>query len=261
MKTPSLAFLNSLGFITPAQKLLFAAAALKNALVSSPAVTITPASPLVPAKAEVLAQAAKLARLASPAVTATENTTGYLFGELYLNSPAYPAGTAIPAIPAKPASAEVVGMPAVVAVAAVSAVVSPAIASIKGWEEAIEIKMQGADVKVVVDLPYNTGMALIGASPLVNEITPSTLTIDKWLDEVASRTLETIVSEPPTLEQYFFKYAKSYLIERSVVGNIIKTNRLVNGVLTPVKRVTLTLAANSYNINLDSLQLSKIIKL
>jgi hypothetical protein len=261
MKTPPIALLNSIGFTNPAQKLLFAAAALKNALVSSPGATITPAIAPKPAVIEVIAQTAKPARAATAAVDAGQNT-GKSFGELYLNSPAYLPGTPIPAIPAKPASSAVVGVPGSPAVLAVPAVVSPAIAAIKGWEDAIDISVDRfGNVGVVVELPYSSSMLLVGAVPTVSEITQPALVMDKWLDSKASTTPEVIASEPLTLEAYFYKYAKSYLVQHPVVGTIKKTNKLVNGILLPTKKIVLTLAATAYDINSDSLQLPSITSL
>lgn len=260
MKTPSLALLNSIGFTNPAQKLLFAAAALKNALVSSPSVTISPAIPAVAAKPEVIAQTAKPARAVTPAVPGTANPTGTLFGELYLNSPAYPAGTAVPAIPAKPASAAVVGVPAVASVPMIPAVVSPVITAIKGWEDAIDISVdRTGKVLIIAELPYSSSMSLVGAIPNVTEITSPSLTIDKWLDAKASTTSESITDEPLTMEAYFYKYAKSYLALHPQVGRIEKSNKLVNGILIPTKRISLQIEATGYYDSAsDSLQLAII---
>jgi hypothetical protein len=261
MKTPPIALLNSIGFKSPADKLVYAASLLKAATISSPAVTVFPAVPAVVAKPEVIAQTAKPARLASDPVQGGANT-GYGFGELYLNSPAYPSGTPIPAIPAKPASAAVVGVPGVVGVLAVPAVVAPAIVALKGWEDAIAISVEtSGNVRIVAELPVSSSAYLIGSPAAVNEITPTALTVEKWLDENASRVMETITEEPATLEQYFYKYAKSYLLERPFVGSIVKSTKLVNGVILPTKKITLSFAANEYNGNLDSLQLNKITKL
>jgi hypothetical protein len=260
MKTPSLALLNSIGFTTPAQKLLYAASLLKAATLSSPAVQISPAVPAVVAKLEVIAQTAKPARPASAAVEGGVNP-GHGFGELYLNSPPYPAGTPIPAIPAKPASAAVVGIPGVAAVAAIPAIVAPAVVALKGWEDAIVISSGRVPntIDVVVSLPVNSSGYLIGAEATVNEITPTTLSVDSWLDNKASMTAETITNEPPTLEQYFYKYAKYYLVEHSTVGSITKSTKLMkDGVIIPVKKITLSLAVTNYDYFIDSLQLDKV---
>jgi hypothetical protein len=259
MKTPSLALLNSIGFTNPAQKVLYAAAVLKAALVSSPAVTISAAVPVVAAKAEVIAQTAKSARSASLAVSGVANTTGYGFGELYLNSPAYPIGTPIPAIPAKPASVAVVGVPAVVGVAAVPAVVSSSVTAIKGWEEAVTISRdRSGGIGIFVYLPYTSSAGLIGATPIILEMTPPTLQPLSWLDTKASETLETLTTEPPTLEQYFYKYAKLLLGMDPTNTSIFKNMRLINGVTTPVKEVKLILPSTNYDFNSDSLQLDKL---
>jgi hypothetical protein len=262
MKTPSLALLNSLGFTNPAQKLAYAATLLKAATISSPAATISPLIPAVAGKPEVIAQTAKPVRPASLAVPGSANQ-GVGFGELYLNSPAYAAGVTIPAIPEKPASAAVIGVPAVQAVPAIPAVIAPAVVALKGWEDAIliDVDRSGTVLLVNVELPIASSNYLIGAAPMVNEITPTALTVDSWIDTKASNIPETLTSEPTTLEQYFYKYAKSYIAERPVVGKIVKSTKVVNGVTLPTKKVTLTLAINGYDANLDSLQLDKIIHL
>jgi hypothetical protein len=260
MKTPPIALLNSIGFTTSAQKLVYAASLLKAATISSPAVTISPAIPAIVAKPEVIAQTAKPAREATLAVEGGQNR-GYGFGELYLNSPAYPGGTPIPAISAKPASAAVVGVPAVVGVLATPAVVAPAVTALKGWEDAISIDLQGNKLVVVAEIPVISSNYLIGASATVNEITPTALAVDAWVDTKASTTPETITSEPATLEQYFYKYANFYLSERPFVGSIVKSSKVVNGVVVATKKITLGLSCNNYNMNLDSLQLDKIVKL
>jgi hypothetical protein len=258
MKTPSIALLNSIGFTNPAQKVLYAANALKLATTSSPSVTVFPAIPAVIARPEVVAQTAKPFRPATAAVLGGENT-GRSFGELYLNSPAYLPGAPIPAIPDKPASAAVVGIPGVVGVSAVAAVISPAIVAIKGWEDAVSIEVDRlGNIGVIVELPYSTSTALIGAAATPLEITPSALVANTWLDVKASNNAEAISNEPATIEQYFYKYVKS-LLALSNVGTIKKATKLVNGILIPVLNFNLVLAANQYDENLDSLQLNKVI--
>lgn len=112
MKTPDLIFLNSLGFTrsNPAQLVAYFAWLLQAGYRPNRGGLIQPEIKAVP---EVLAQPAHPAYPARPAMTAAQNPTGYSFGALYLNSPAYPPNTPIPAIPAKAATAAVAGKPAI----------------------------------------------------------------------------------------------------------------------------------------------------
>jgi hypothetical protein len=262
MKTPPITLLNSIGLQNAAQKAALAAHMLKAGTVSSPAVEITSA---VVAKAKVpavIAQTAKPARLATALVTAADNTVGYAFGELYLNSPAYPAGTAIPAIPAKPASAVVVGVAEISAIVAVPAVSAPAIAAIPGWSDAIEFVKSATGMKITAYLPYKSAPALIGAGTssigAINEITPPALQPMLWLDEKASRTPEAVVSEPLTLEQYFYKQALEIVAAPDSTSTIENVSKLVAGNVVACKKITLNLTAVNYTLGVDALQLGKL---
>jgi hypothetical protein len=262
MKTPTLGLLNSIGLQNEAQKAALAAQMLHAATVSSPAVTIAPAVAAVAAKPAIIAQTAKPARAATVAVTAVANTTGYGFGELYLNSPAYPAGTAIPAIPAKPASAAVVGVPAVVAVPAVAAVIAPAITALKGWEDAITITKAVDSFKIVAFLPYSSSPALIGAPSsgidTINEITQPALQPTAWLDAKASNTLGTAISEPATLERYLYKQALALVAQSGSTSTIENVTKPIIGGVIACKKLTLNLTATDYTLGVDSLQLGKL---
>jgi hypothetical protein len=262
MKNSSIALLNSLGLANASQKAAYAAHVLKAATVSSPAVTIVPATPLVPAKPEVIAQTAKPARPATALVTAAANTVGYGFGELYLNSPAYPIGTAIPAIPLKPASLAVVGVPASPAIPAVAAVIAPAIAAIPGWSDAIEITKAVGSFKIVAYLPYKSAPALIGApTGLVDgiaEISPATLQATLWRDAVATATPGTAMSEPATLEQYLYKQALDLVAAPSSTSTIETVVKMINGIATNCKKLTLNLSATNYTLGVETLQLGKL---
>jgi hypothetical protein len=228
----------ALGLQHQAQQVYYAALVLKSALTNSPAVLVRKAVPAVAAKAAVVAQTAKSARAATPAVTAANNTIGYGFGELYLNSPAYPVGTAIPAISAKPASLAVAAVPAVVAVPAVTAVSSPAVEAITGWENAIQINKSANLIEIIAELPYSAGVGIVGSNLLsIGEITPSKLQANAWIDSPASLTPKPYPLDLaiPTLEQYLYKYAQEC---DCTITDII---RLVNGVSTPCKRLVINL--------------------
>jgi hypothetical protein len=262
MKLTPLSVLNQIGLRGAEDKALYAANLLKIATVSSPQVIITPAVAAIPAKAAVIAQTAKPARAATAAVTAANNTTGYGFGELYLNSPAYLANTPIPAIPAKPASAAVVGVPAVVAVPAVAAVVSPKIDALKGWEDAITINKTASNIEIIAYLPYASSPLLIGAGTssigAINEMTMPALTPGAWLDTKSSTTPGTATSEPATVEQYLYKQAVDLVAKPGSTSTIENANKLVNGVVVPCKKLTLQLAATDYNVGVEDLQLGKL---
>jgi hypothetical protein len=262
MKTPPITLLNSIGLQNAAQKAALAAHMLKAGTVSSPAVEIIAATAGVIAKPAILAQTAKPARAATAAVLATANTTGFSFGELYLNSPAYPANTAIPAIPAKPASAAIVGVPAVAAVAAIPAIVAPAISAIPGWSDAIEFVKSATGMKIVAYLPYKSAPALIGAGTssvgAINEITPGALQPMLWLDEKASLVPETVVSEPLTLEQYFYKQALAIIAAPESTSTIENVSKVVAGNVVACKKITLNLSAVNYTLGVDALQLGKL---
>jgi hypothetical protein len=262
MKLTPLSVLNSIGLREAADRALYAAHLLKTGSVSSPAVTITPAVPAIAAKPAIIAQTAKPARAATAAVTAAQNTTGYGFGELYLNSPAYPIGTPIPAIPAKPASAEVIGVAAVVAVPGVAAVVSPKIDALKGWEDAITINKTASNIEVIAYLPYASSPLLIGASTSgigsINEMTAPALTPGAWLGEKSSTTPDTATSEPLTVERYLYKQALELVAAPGSSSTIENANKLVNGVVVPCKKLTLQLAATDYTLGVEDLQLGKL---
>lgn len=229
---------NSLGFSHQAQKVYYAALVLKSALTSSPAVVVRKAVPAVAAKPAVIAQTAKPARPASLAVTALNNTTGYTFGQLYLNSPAYPVGSGIPAIPAKPASIAVAAAPAVVAVPAVTPISSPPVEAIKGYEDAIVITKSTSLINIVVELPYSAGVGIVGSNLLsIGEITPSKLQANAWIDAPAyiNPTPYPLDGLIPTLEQYLYQYAQEC---DHTITDII---RLVNGISTPCKRLEINL--------------------
>lgn len=263
MKTPTLALLNSLGFTNSSQKAVFAAHVLKVATVSSPAIVITPAVPARVAKPEVIAQTAKPARAATAAVVGTANTTGFTFGQLYPNSPAYPAGTPIPAIPAKPASAAVVGVPAVTAAPGIPAVGSPAISAIPGWHDAIEFTKAVDSFKVVAYLPVVSGGAFVGASTgsidNIKEMTPPALQPTLWIDEVVSVGADpSLTVEPITLEKYFYKHALEIVNAPGSTSKIENAVKVINNVAVACKKVTLNLSATAYTLGVEALQLGKL---
>ena len=237
MKTNN-ALQTSLGLDHQAHQVYYAALVLKAALTNSPAVVVRKAVPAVAAKAAVIAQTAKPARAATPAVTAANNTIGYGFGELYLNSPAYPIGTAIPAITAKPASLAVAAVPAVVAVPAVTAISSPAVVAIAGWQDAIQINKSATLIEIIAELPYSAGVGIVGSDLLsIGEITPSKLQANAWIDQPASSTPKPYLEDLaiPTLEQYLYKYAQQC---DCTITDIIRD---VNAVSTPCKRLVINL--------------------
>jgi hypothetical protein len=255
MKT-DLALLNSLGFQNDAQRVAYAAFVLDAATTSNALLNISPAVAASPA---VVAQTAKPARPASVVVTGSANTAGYVFGELYLNSPAYPIGADIPAIPAKPASTAVVARPAVLASAAV---VAPAVAALKGWDMAIDTDITASSYKIEAYLPVASNVNLVGAIPdavsAIKEITPSALIVKQWIGSKASITPTTTPAEPATLEQYFYKYAKQIVAEPDSTSTIEDIIYTVAGVPTVCKHIILNLVANSYNVNSPLLQLDKL---
>jgi hypothetical protein len=263
MKLTLLQVLNGIGLRGASDKALYAANLLKIATISSPQVTVTPEIPAILAKPEVIAQTAKEIRLATPIVPAAQNTTGFTFGQLYLNSPAYPAGTQIPAIPQKPASAEVIGVAAVIGVPKVPAVISPKIDALKGWEDAIQINKSATNIEVIAYLPYASSPLLIGAPTngigSINEMTQPALTVNAWLDTKSSNTPGTATAEPITTEQYFYKHALEIVAKPGSTSTIQNSSRVVNGVVVPCKKVTLQLTAIDYIPALESLQLPKLV--
>jgi hypothetical protein len=262
MKLPVLAELNAIGLRAPADRALLAAHWLKIATVSSPAVVIVPEVPAIAARAEVIAQTAKPLRPQTPIVPAAQNTTGFTFGQLYLNSPAYPAGTQIPAIPQKPASAEVIGVAAVVGVPKVPAVISPKIDALKGWEDAIQINKTASNIEIIAYLPYASSPLLVGSGTssisAINEMTMPALNPGKWLGSKSSATAATETSVPPTVEQYFYKQAQALVGDYVYISTIENSIKLVNGVVVPCKKITLNIPADGYNSAADELQLDRI---
>lgn len=247
----------SLNCFHPSQLAWYSAHVLKSALLNSPAVLVRAAVPAVLPKAAILYQSAKPARAATAAVTAVNNTTGYSFGELYLNSPPYPVGTAIPAIAAKPSSLEVVAQPAVLAVPGITAINAPPVIALKGWEDAIKITRTSQLCTIEAELPVAANVGIVGSNKVViGEITPSALQATAWLDELGSQPLNgTSLNDPsiPTLEQYFWHYAQ--LCDHTTVDTI----RVVNGVSLPCKKITVNVyALTGFDPLLPSIQLSEI---
>jgi hypothetical protein len=224
----------SIRFENPGQKVWYAAHVLKAALTNSPSVVVKDLVPAVKGSPAVIAQTAKPARPQSLAVPASANITGYGFGEIYLNSPAYPIGTAIPAIPAKPASLAVVGKNAVVASPG-----SPAIY-----------------LQVIFQLPVLTGVGIVGSvKTVIGEISPSKLQANGWFSEISynldGSNPETILL--PTLEQYLYKHALDY------DHTVADTTRVVNGIDIPCKTVTVNLyPSTTFQPDSIDIQLSKI---
>jgi hypothetical protein len=263
MKLPLLADLNAIGLRAPADRALLAAHWLKIATVSSPSVVITPEIPAVAARPEVKAQTAKPLRPQTPIVPAAQNTTGYAFGELYLNSPAYPAGVQIPAIPQKPASAEVIGVSAILGYAKVPAVASPKIDAFKGWEDAIQINKSASNIEIVAYLPYASSPLLIGASTsginAINEMTMPSLIPGKWIGAKSSNTPAAETSLPPTVEQYFYKQAQALVASSGGTSTIENSTKLINGLTASCKKIVLNIGVTDYDLEVDDLQLGKLV--
>lgn len=262
MKLPVLPELNAIGLRAPSDRALLAAHWLKTATVSSPAVVIVPEVPAIAARPEVIAQTAKLARAATAIVPAAQNTRGFTFGQLYLNSPAYPAGTQIPAITSKPPSVQVIGVPTVVAVPKVPAVISPKIDAVKGWDDAIQINKTASNIEIIAYLPYASSPLLLGSDTsaigAINEMTMPALTPGKWLGTKSSTTPGTETVVPSTVERYFYKQAQELVAEGSGFVTIENSTKSVNGVVTPCKKITLNLAADNYDLGAEDLQLGKL---
>jgi hypothetical protein len=261
MKTV-LPLLNSIGFTNEEQKALYAASVLDAATVSNASFVISAAIPAIPAKPAQIAQTAKPARAATAAVLAAANTIGYAFGELYLNSPAYPIGTAIPAIPAKPASVAVIGYAATPLTPAVAAIMAPAVTARKGWDMAIEITKTTSNIRIEAYLPYASNGLLVGASvsgvSAILEITPSDLAVTQWIDSKASLTPETLSAEVPTLEQYLYKQALAIIAKPSSTSTIDDVIYVAAGVPVACKHLILDLPATDYLPEVASLQLGKL---
>jgi hypothetical protein len=241
----------TIGCQNAAQDVLLAALFLKSALSDSPAVIVRAAVAAVAPKAEVIAQNAKPAITTTiPSVPAAENTTGKTFGELYLNSPAYPAGTLIPAITPKPASNAVVGVAAVIGVPAVTEIKSPVVTAIKGWEDAITIE-NGANNTIIVtaELPVSQGVGLSGSSKIaVREVTPSALQPNVWLSNIVyALGVATPASEQvPTMEEFLYNRA---LLCESVITDTVRT---VLATPTACKKLVVTLHTSSSYSTADS---------
>jgi hypothetical protein len=246
----------SLRCSNPAQKVRYAAHVLKSACTSSPEVSIRKAVATIPAQPAVIAQTAKPLRPASLPVAAINNTTGFGFGELYLNSPAYPAGTAIPAITAKAASAAVVGKNAVAFQPAITAVSSPKVEAIKGYEDAIQIAISAETIIITAELPYAKGVGIVGSNKLmIGEITPSALQATAWVDSLSESALSSVLPDvsTDTMEQYFYRNA---LLCDHTITDVVRN---VNGVNTSCKRVVVTLyPSTQFDPQLDSLQLNEV---
>jgi hypothetical protein len=155
----------------------------------------------------------------------------------------------VPAVTANPR--------AVPPVVGVSEIAAPEVKPIAGWQNAIQISKTATQIGIVAYLPYNATPALIGESTNViggiKEITPPALQINVWRDTRASATREAIVTEPATLEQYFYKYAQQ------VSGATIENSTYTIGTeVIPCKKVTLALPATGYIPNLEALQLGKL---
>lgn len=241
----------SLNFLNNAQVAFYAATVLKSALLSSPPLTAQKARKASP---EVLAQTAKSARAASAAVLGVDNTTGYAFGELYLNSPAYPIGTPIPAIPAKPASAAVAYAAAVTALPEIKV---PAVVALKGWEDAISINSVSNTFVITAQLPVTTSVGIVGStSTVIGEITPPGLQATAWMAGKASN-LTPGLNDPTilTLESLLFTYGK--LCEHTISDSV----RVVNGVTIACKTLVVTVYKSiAYDDQNPAPQLASIVE-
>jgi hypothetical protein len=255
MKT-NISLQTSLRCSDPAKKVRYAAHVLQAACTSSPEILIRQAVAAIPAKPAILAQTAKPQRPQSAAVAGINNTTGYKFGELYLNSPAYPAGTNIPLITAKPASAEVIGKEATVYVPAVTAVSSPKVDAIPGYEDAISVVVSAQSIIVTAELPYSKGVRIVGSNKLsIGEITPSALQAKEWVDFPSEADLAATLPDVPTdtMEQYLWRNA---LLCNHTITDIVRN---VNGKNISCKRLVVTLyPTGQFDLNSDSLQLNEI---
>jgi hypothetical protein len=246
----------SIRFENPGQKVWYAAHVLKAAVRNCPTAIVKDLVPAIKGSPAIIAQTAKAARPQSLAVPASANITGYAFGELYLNSPAYPIGTAIPAIPAKPASLAVIGKSAVVATPGSPAIYSPQVVAIPGWEDAIQIIKSQTELKVIFQLPVLTGLGIVGSvKTVIGEISPSNLQANGWFSEISYNldptNIDTILY--PTLEEYLYKHALD------CDNTVTDTSRIVNGINIPCKTVEVNLYHSStFNPDNVDIQLSKI---
>jgi hypothetical protein len=219
-------------------------------------VLIRPAVAAVKAVPAVIAQTAKPLRAATALVTAANNTTGYGFGELYLNSPAYPIGTAIPAIGQKPASNAVIGKDAVIGTSASVEVKSPAVVALKGWEDAITIVKSETEIIVTAELPVANGVGLVGSTKtVIGEMTPAALQANAWVSNIvyALGTATPVAEQVATLEQYLYNHA---LECTHVVTN---TMRNIHDFAVPCKKLVITLYPSpSYNPDSVDIQLDQV---
>jgi hypothetical protein len=119
-------------------------------LAASSIVKSSPGVLAVVARPAVVAAPAYAARPASALVPASANTAGVVAGALFLDSPAYPPGTAIPAIPFKPAT---LAREAAMASPAVAA--AAAIPGVKPWNDAFKISAFVGGTDLIVELPYS----------------------------------------------------------------------------------------------------------
>ena len=241
----------SLNLSHASQKVWYAANVLRAACTSSPAVLVRAAVPAVVAKPAIIAQTAKLARTASLPVPAANNTTGFGFGEIYLNSPAYPAGTAIPAITAKPASLAVVGVDAVLPVPAITAVSSPAVVALPDQQNTVMIdRTVPGVIGITVKFPRNTGVGIVGSqAKRIKEFTPSTLQASAWIDGICSNgAIYALGGDLPTetLEEYLYRNIK--LLPSH-------TETIIGGDLVCTATIYTT---NVFNPSADSIQLDYI---
>jgi hypothetical protein len=259
MKT-NLTVLKSIKFTNHAQRCLYAAMLLQAATIDSPAVQIQTARATIPGKAAVIGQTAKPARPASVAIPANANTSGYGFGELFLNSPAYPIGTAIPAFPAKPASAAVIGVSAVAPLPAIQSISSPAVTKIPGYESAIAISKFNDSITIEAFLPIAQSPLLLGSSKeSFKEITSPNLVCPAWIGLVASTvddTFSTTAYTPQTLEEYLHFWAKE-TVNASTSGSVSYETKVFNGVAEKCKKISLIMSAES-GYNQDIPEFSKI---
>ena len=121
------------------------------------------------------------------------------------------------------------------------ALITPAIAALKGWEDAITIIRVTNGIEITAELPVLTGAGLVGSDKLViGEITPSMLQANAWVDgSIQSNAPLGNDNQLDTLEQYFYKHA----IECDhVITDII---RIVNGLPISCKRITVRVYPNS----------------
>jgi hypothetical protein len=247
----------SLNFNHPAQLVWYSAHVLLAALQNSPSAFVQAAIPGVVGKPAVIGQNAHPAYPARAAIPANENTSGYVFGELYKSSPAYPRLTPVPAIPAKAATAEVIAVAGITAKAPIPSINAPAVVALPGWQDAIDIVQTSNLLTVTAELPVATNVGLVGSSKtIIGEITPSALQANAWLDEKGDTEDYGFNLYDPSIaimEQLFYKNALE------CKHTVSDTVRIVNAISVPCKRIVVTLyALSGFDAASDSLQLSKI---